>query len=281
MSADRLQYTAYGPHVISCMGDSLTDPAPYYGVRASLYWPELVASALRDAGATVVARNFGVSGDTTCGMLGRIAQMTHYDVPDVGVIFGGVNDAGAGTTVNGAGASTTAVPVQTGKASALVGGYVVIGGERRLVASRSTDTINLATPLSGAPANGAAVTVDTQANLEAMVSALTAAGCDKNLIISAHYLNYSSGGDTTGTPYAPYATLRGLQQAAATASGASYCDLYDHMRTLIVTGVDAQGSNSWHAYANNQHLNTYGQEVVASAVTATIEAQSGWVAALS
>ena len=255
------------------MGDSLTDPSPFYGVRPSASWPEVLAVSLRAANKDYKARNFGVSGDTTCQMLGRISQMSYYDVPNIAAIFGGVNDPGAATTVNGAGATTTTVPVQSGKAAALVGGYVTISGETRLVLSRSTDTITLATPLSTAPASTTAVSVATQRNIEEMIDAIQAAGCQKIIVISAHYLNFSSGGDTTSTPYAAYVPVRAAQQAAATAQGVVFCDLYAWMRQLIVSGTDTQGSNSWHAFANNQHLNTYGESIVAAAVLARIQAQ--------
>lgn len=269
---------------IACMGDSLTDLGPWYGVRPSRMWPAKVAAALNVQGASVKARNFGRGGDTTNLMMGRFVQMTWFGVPNVGVVFGGVNDPSNGTTVNGGAATTTSIPVQPGKGAALVGGYVTIGGETRLVNTSVNDTLTLATPLSGAPANAAAVTVATQANIEAMIDTLYAAGCSRNIVVSAQYLNFATGGDTTSTPYPAYVPVRAAQQAAATsraAKGAVFCDLYAHMRNLIVTGVDTQGSNSWHAIANNQHLNDYGQSVVGDAVAATIVAQNGWVPALS
>ena len=268
---------------ISCMGDSLTDLSPFYGVRPSRMWPAQLSAALVALGASVKARNFGVGGNTTCQMLGRFSQMTNFDVPDVGIVFGGVNDPGRATTVNGAGATTTNVPVQAGAGAFLLGGYVTINGETRLVTANNNDTLTLDAPLSNPPASGAAVAIATQKNIEAMIDALYAAGCQRSVVVSAHYLNFSAGGDTQAVPYATYVPVRAAQTAAAAsraAKGAVFCDLYAYMKNLIATGIDVQGSNSWHAINNNQHLNDYGQSVVSAAVLATVQAQAGWVAAL-
>ena len=88
------------------------------------------------------------------------------------------------------------------------------------------------------------------------------------------------GGDTAGAPSAVNAAIRALSSAAATAEGAAYCDLWAYQLGLITAGETTQGSNSWHAIANNQHHNAYGHDTVARAVSATITAQSGWLAAL-
>jgi lysophospholipase L1-like esterase len=123
----------------------------------------------------------------------------------------------------------------------------------------------------------------TQANISAMITALKAAGVARLVVCNTQYLNWSSGGDTIGTPYATYATLRPFQAAAVTAAADSnvvLCDTYMSLRGLIVAGTETQGSNSWHAVANNQHLNALGQTYIASALLATIQAQPGWLAAL-
>jgi len=133
------------------------------------------------------------------------------------------------------------------------------------------------------------VAATTQANIEAMCTALTTAGVTRIVILSLPYLNYSaSAGDTLATPYATYATVRAAQLAAQVAAQAAhptativFCDLYAYLRALIVAGTETQGSFSWHVADNNQHLNAAGHAYAAAALLATIQAQSGWLTALS
>lgn len=126
----------------------------------------------------------------------------------------------------------------------------------------------------------------TQSNIESMGETLFDAGVEYVLVVSTQYLNYSSGGDTLATPYATYATLRTYQDAAADTliaahpSKAAYVDLYTYMRNLIVAGTYAEGDHLWHVAATNQHLNAIGEQIVADAVLATMQAQTGWVADL-
>lgn len=126
----------------------------------------------------------------------------------------------------------------------------------------------------------------TQANIEQMARTLLDAGTQYIVIGNTQYLNYTTGGDTTTTQTSTYATLKGFQKAAADALKAAYpgrvayCDTYEHMRQLIVSGVDTQGSASWHVAGTNQHLNAYGEQIVADAMRATIQAQPGWLDAL-
>lgn len=222
-----IRYTRACTKTIATMGDSLTFNDVYWGCAPHQMWPEVLASQLRAQLCPIRARNFGASGNTTTQMLARVSQLTLYEVPDLAIIFGGVNDPSAS--------------------------------------------------IAGAT---------TQNNIEAMISTVVAAGCPRVIVVSAHYLNWTSGGDAQGTPYATYATLRPFQQAAATNQAAAhpgqvaFCDLYAYLCGLIVAGTEIQGSNSWHAIANNQHLNALGGSYVAAAVLATIQAQSGWLAAL-
>ena len=123
----------------------------------------------------------------------------------------------------------------------------------------------------------------TQANLEAMGAALLDAGVQYVIVGNTQYLNYTSGGDSIATPYAPYATLRPFQQAAATTlAGAypgrvAYADIYGFMRQLIVAGTETAKSASWHVAGTDQHLNPLGERYVAEALSATIAAQDGWL----
>lgn len=135
------------------------------------------------------------------------------------------------------------------------------------------------------PGNGI-VGATTQANIEGMIDDLIAAGVSYVVVVNTQFLNYSTGGDTLVSPYTTYATLRPFQAAAVTSRAALYpgqvalCDLYTAMRNLIVAGTYAAGDFGWHVADANQHLNAAGEQIVADAVLATIQAQSGWVAAL-
>lgn len=220
-------YTRANTKTLAAMGDSLTFNDVYWGCAPHQMWPEVLAAQLRTLACPIRGRNFGASGNTTTQMLARASQLTLYEVPDLAIVFGGVNDPGAS--------------------------------------------------IAGAT---------TQANIEAMVSGVIAAGCSHVVVVNTQYLNFTTGGDALATPYASYAALRPYQQAAATSQAAAhpgvvaFCDLYASMRALIVSGAETQGSNSWHAVANNQHLNAVGQSYVAAAILATIQAQSGWLKAL-
>lgn len=102
-----------------------------------------------------------------------------------------------------------------------------------------------------------------------------------------HYLNYSGAGDTpdgTGGHAGQDATSAAVDaaiRAAATAEGVPVCDIYEYLQARINGGYDAAGSGSWHVQPTNQHLNPYGQELVARAFLACIQAQAGWIPAIS
>lgn len=121
----------------------------------------------------------------------------------------------------------------------------------------------------------------TQANLQSMITTLKNAGCNKILIIGNHFLNYSTGGDFDGsnqpltdtTCY--YASLIATQKAAASAGGAVYVDLFNFLRNRIVNGQDTAKSFSWHVADQNIHFNSYGTDLVAQCIYASIQAQ-GW-----
>lgn len=107
--------------------------------------------------------------------------------------------------------------------------------------------------------------------------------CGRIILLSTNYLNWTTGGDNAGasTFYAPNVAIRAATQAAATAEGVVYGDLFGFQAGLIAAGETTQGSNSWHAIPDNQHHNAYGHGTVARCVVATIQAQSGWLAALA
>ena len=85
------------------------------------------------------------------------------------------------------------------------------------------------------------------------------------------------------TPYADFDTvtgIRSLQIAAAAAEGAIYADLYSYLRNLIETGVEMQGSHSWHIGDGNEHLSILGHQYVADCLYGVINAQTGWLDSL-
>lgn len=100
------------------------------------------------------------------------------------------------------------------------------------------------------------------------------------IIVSANYLNYTTGGDNYPSVYSPYANLRTAQANAATNEGVYFCNLYDYQRKLITGGIFegntlvqevTQGSFDWHYADGNQHYNSYGNQLVARAILSTIE----------
>lgn len=157
----------------------------------------------------------------------------------------------------------------------------------RISALTAIDTPKLAIIWGGVNDPGNSIVGSTtQSNITAMGTTLLNAGVEYLVVLNTQYLNYSSGGDSTGSPYSTYATLRPYQEAATDALETSYpgqvafCDLYAYMRALIVAGTYTQGDHLWHVADSNQHLNAVGEQIVADAVLATIEAQTGWVADL-
>ncbi len=125
--------------------------------------------------------------------------------------------------------------------------------------------------------------------------------CSRIVVVSTNYLNFAAGqgGDNmdaassfafvnnastadtvAGTCYAPYQAVRVQQAAAAAAEGVPYADLFGFQSQAIKSGETTQGSNAWHAIANNQHHNEYGHDLLAR-LLANICVSQGWVRALS
>ncbi len=123
--------------------------------------------------------------------------------------------------------------------------------------------------------------IDTTANLTAMGVALQAAGCERIIVLGDHYKNFSSGGDTHASPLAAGTTLRAKQLAAATALSAEYISLWTYMDARIVAGTDTQGNYAQHVADSNNHLNAYGEGIVAQALFEKVQATAGWIEALS
>lgn len=307
-------------HVISALGDSLTfnsaQVAASGGVKPRYFYPTVLAKKLTALnGVTILGRNRGHAGNTTADMVFRFGLMLEYEVPQIAIIWGGVNDPGnsiSGLVTSTVQASptptTTTFSVAMGDgANFTTGQYVYLGTGSAMrggkIASKSTDAITLAATsddpaLVKAPAAGTSVRQGTQANLEWMIQQLLNAGCTRIVVLNTQYLNWSSGGDNAAgeTFYSTYATLRPFQAAAVDTFASSnpgkvvLCDLWTYMSKIVTntpsganvidldTGehyVIAQGDFAWHTASGNQHLNILGEEIVARAVLDTL-ADQGW-----
>lgn len=320
-------------HTLAATGDSQTDPAATgVGNLPSQTWPSVLARTLRDRGASIKARNFGHAGFTSTQNLANVAGMFLYDTPDLAIIYTAVNDPGNSITqattqaniqakiralkhgVTGPGNCTGAVTVAT-EASLPANGRP---GQRYLVLADGSST-------GGVTADAAMVTAGKQ------VATITGAGggvmnvwenrnplagvrgwgrvataattptvVKRIVVVSANYLNFSSGGDTPSTDYATYATVRTAQAAAVTAENVNiggvasvvFADLHAFQKARIVAGTDPNFSAdtaivahtaytqalSWHAADSNQHHNHYGQWLVVQAILAVIP--TAWLTAL-
>jgi lysophospholipase L1-like esterase len=297
-------YTKANTKRIACIGDSYSWNYTL-GVPSIYFWPAKLQTKLNAAGARVLCRNFGISGNTTGQMLARVACMTQIDVPDIGIVYGGTNDLQYASTVQASPTPTSTVfAVASGFGTNYKAGtYLTVGGVSAKILSVATDTITLTAPLTGgAPAAGTAVAIDTQTNLtvigQTVAAAQAAAGKQPRIIVSGqHYMNFSTGGDTHSTPTASGVTLRGLQSAAATAvngyvtgSFTTQCVFVNHwsfMDGLIqnstpVDGVTfTQGDFKWHVLDQNTHPSAIGGSVLGQSYYTSIVAQSGWLSALS
>lgn len=276
-------YTKFKNRRICCLGDSLTSNY-LWGVGAHQFYPRRLQEAVNAAGGNCLARNFGVSGEATGQMIARMALLTQYEVPDLAVLYAGTNDLAAnGTTLvtSATTPSTTQFSVTAGSGVRFpAGSYITVNAQTVKIAARSTDLLTV-TALSGAPVAGNTVNCATRQNLVVLGQYLQTAGCSRIIIAGRHYDNFSASADTTSVQLAANSTLRGLQSAAASDLGVPYCNLYTFMSALIANGTDTQGSFSWHALDSNIHLNAYGEQIIANALLATVQAQSGWLAALS
>lgn len=77
---------------LACMGDSLTNG---HGLPSDLCWTSIVAHKL-----DIEVVNYGISGDTTGGMVGRFNNMLIAEEPSHVFIKGGTNDLSFGLPDN-------------------------------------------------------------------------------------------------------------------------------------------------------------------------------------
>lgn len=129
----------------------------------------------------------------------------------------------------------------------------------------------------------------TTANIKSLAETLFAGGASYVVVCSTHYWNFS-----TPDPWpisGARQTLWNAQNQAYTDELAlhpglvAWVDLYGFMHGILGTtyrGVTyASGDYKWHVADNDVHLNAAGEQIVADAIVAAVQAQSGWVAGLS
>jgi hypothetical protein len=119
-------------------------------------------------------------------------------------------------------------------------------------------------------------------------------GVSQVLVFTPSYLNWGSGGDSyntatsTGSQFADYVPIRSAATAAAASESVTLCDVYDYQSKLIYGGMfagqtvaveTAQGAESYHYTAGNQHYSAYGHDTVARAAALTI-INAGWTTGL-
>lgn len=289
------------PNRIICIGDSLTHNITTQ-VNLADFWPTRLGVGLTALGAASNGVNLGTSGNTTGQMIGRLYAVTDSNgdpdigarfgyVPDMAVIFGGVNDPGGTATVQASPTpTTTTFTLDSGKGDKFKAGCWInvndatgnAGAAARRVLSVVGDAITLESALGSAPATGATIRNDTYANINEMIDTLDAAGVEKIMVVSTQYRNWTTGGDSISTPEPVYAAVRAAQLAVATANSVPYVDLYTHMKAILVANPTEIGDDTfWHVAVSDQHLNAYGEQLVADAVIAKIQATTGWLTALS
>ena len=244
------------------------------GVSPDEFYPKLVADAL---GANTAFVNLGGSGDSSAEMVHQLPAMLTGTRPDIATIYAGANDGAILVTADTA-ATTTTFSVDAVRAQRCeVGGYIFVEGEPTQVIARIGADITVSPAVSTPPQPGDAVTIDTTKNLETWIDAMTAAGCQKILVVGYHFINHATSGDTVTQESASRAAIRARQSAAATSRGVPYCDTYGHMRNIIQSGAVTEGDDlSWHVAVGDTHLNAAGEAAVAGAVIAQMTAL-GWI----
>lgn len=333
-------------HWLVAIGDSHTQyPSGY--VRASQTWVPNLVNRLRTRGYNVRGRAFGIGGETSAMNLARADVMFVKETPDIGLIYIGVNDPGASITQaqtqaniqalikvlkhrvldNEQGPTNNGSNVFSGSLTVAAPSNLPAGrrpGARVIVMADNDTTGGIATPtwpgaaatITGTVAGSGQSVWECDNELAGVngwhrvaVSSTPATYCKKIVVVSAPYLNFTSGGDTPSTPNASNTPVRTAQQAAVTAENVAiggqpsviYADLYTMSRTRIVGGtwpssgtvqytwaagtdpdfstVSYDQTRSWHGQQNDQHKNAYGHQLTALAVeTAIINA--GWTSSL-
>lgn len=256
------------------VGDSFTYNTDY-GQTMPDFYPDRL-DVLLGASAYQV-QNLGISGHTSAQMVARITALNHGKSlgNGIAIIYCGGNDTNSTFQVQAAPAPTTTVfAVNAGLGSRFgAGAYITVNGVQAIVQSVATDTITLTTPLGFTPTAGQTVTIDTQANIIKLAQTIN---CPRTIVVGQHFLNFTTGGESTSGSTGSLETLRAKQLAAANAVGAVYVDMYDWMRDLIVAGTYTLGNDlAWHVAVSNTHLNNTGEQIIADAIYSAMQAR-GW-----
>lgn len=228
------------------------------------FYPSLVGAA-----TGITARNFGSSGQSSAKMLADVGSLFVEDIPSIASIYAGSNDTITQIAATPAPNISGFSVVNADKLA--VGGWVLVNGESRKIASLVGLDLVLELPLGSVPVAGDDLAVDTFANITQWIQAVKAAGVERVAVIGSHYLNFAGGGDTVDVEQSLRASVRQTQKAAALAEGVTYVDTYDYMRTLVLSGAVAQGDWAiWHQGATNTHLTAAGEQVLANAISAAL-----------
>ena len=304
----RLQAPTLYPHgTIAMIGDSRTYAEAGAGA-ASDYPPCVIEQILSQQVISgtplrVKCRNYGVSGNTTQQMWLRIQQILQFtksdgtpEIPDILVVWGGVNDPGSSIPATG---GTTGSPSSTQTYLQAIADFALAQGIKRVVICNEP-------PLSYVPSSGgdtAASTLGTYtyatlAAAQAAAVATFASGPDpRGTVVLCDLFTYVK---TVLSASAPGTAPSALYQVAGNTLR-SPIPYYQAANSLISAGnlpQPAMPTNyvlAWNldsvpaapygkgihaAPTGNIHQNPFGMSLIANAVATTIINQSGWLAAL-
>lgn len=309
------------PRFVACLGDSQTDSDAGFATAGFDTWPAQLQRSLRANGVNARCRSFGKSGDTSAQALARVADCFIYGTPDAAIVYIGVNDPGNSITQaqtqqnieatilalrhravgDGLGSGpTVAGQANLPKTGKLGDRYVVLSDTSTTGGQAAFDDAHHATITGSVAADGNGFKtsvweyrysaggelgwgrVAVKATAPILDSSGAPIGVPDVVVLSTNYLNFTTGGDTTDTPYTTYANVRAAQQAAVVATAATgatvtYADLYTLQKGLIGNGAtDATSggydTTSWHYKQDNQHHNAFGHSLVARAASAATTA---------
>lgn len=294
-------------HTISAMGDSFTQNYSLF-VAPYDFYPEALVSTnnLRGLGCSVRARNFGVSGNTTVHMLARAEVLTRYDIPDIGIVYGGANDPAAGYS-----SAVTQLHLQALIKCLKYGAVAGVTNPAALPSGKTPgtryvvmldDATNggvsaygaLKTNITGAGGSVQSVwecrnnNAGTNGWGRVAVAATAPTHTSKIVVVGMHLLNFTPSGETPSSQIAAWNDSTGLRSAQIAAAAAEnvggavvvYSNTYAFMGALITSGQETQNSATWHVSSGDTHLNVLGEQYLAQSILATIQAQTGWIDAL-
>lgn len=287
------------------------------GVRPDEMWPAQTAKLLRDLGANCKALNYGLNGDTSgtqvskVGVLNRISSCFWYGeqriVPELVVILVGTNDTDPSVTAQAnieaciIALKNKCVDPQKSDTNGLINAVVTNPsnlpagkptGTRYLVKSDNSTTGGIAsadpdgpTTLTGTLTGPRVWYCRSPQAGESGWSRITPLndGVSRIVVMSYGWLNYSGGGDTLAGGES-HAVERAAQSAAATAQSVVFYDPRIYMRTFVnsgAEGIELSGTFSVDPTGGNSHPSAHACYLYAKGLVATIQAQNGWLAALS